>query len=152
MQADVQTVSKQGSTALKLAEQNKHGKCAELLQMARAAQTPAAAAKARVLLGAAGTGDAAAAKKDEEEAPAKAKQEEAAAVETNFETEEAAAGGRREHGINAFVGSYSTGKTQVSITLSGDNVSIINPPYNKIMAVKDFMVLIPRLFESAYRK
>ena len=150
MQADVQTVSKKGSTALKLAKQSKHGKCAELLQMA--AQTPAAAAKARVLLGAAGTGDAAAAKKDEEAAPAKAKQEEAAAVETNFETEEAAAGGRREHGINAFVGSYSTGKTQVSITLSGDNVSIINPPYNKIMAVKDFMVLIPRLFVSAYRK
>ena len=47
--------------------------------------------------------------------------------------------------ISAFVGKYSNtrDKTEVSITLDGLNVSIINPPFDKVMAVKDFMVPIP---------
>jgi hypothetical protein len=47
--------------------------------------------------------------------------------------------------ISAFVGKYSNtrDKVEVSITLDGLNVSIINPPFDKVMAVKDFMVPIP---------
>jgi hypothetical protein len=47
--------------------------------------------------------------------------------------------------IHALVGKYSNTRdnTEVSITLDGLNVSIINPPYDKVMAAKDFMVPIP---------
>ena len=51
-------------------------------------------------------------------------------------------GRTRDDGINSLIGKYTSSRadTDVSITLHGLNVSIVNPPYNKTMAVTDFMV------------
>ena len=40
----------------------------------------------------------------------------------------------------------------MSITLDGLNVSIVNPPYNKTMAVTDFMVTFVFSPKSQYRR